>query len=125
MSFTGTSLSDTLLLAEAVFLEGVADGVSDEGLLGVAGVGEGSRTFLGLGWGGAAVGWGTFGIFGILGRDLAFWAGFGVWTTLGFLGPAFLGFFVAGGRGGSCLEKEEVPGLEWTGLVVDGAGGDR
>ena len=56
MSFTGTSLSDTLLLAEAVFLEGVADGVSDEGLLGVAGVGEGSRTFLGLGWGGAAEG---------------------------------------------------------------------
>ena len=54
LSFTGNSLSDTLLLAEAVFLEGVADGVSDEGLLGVAGVGEGSRTFLGLGWGGAA-----------------------------------------------------------------------
>ena len=60
---------------------------------------------------------------GILGRDLDFWVGLGVWATSEFLGPAFLDFLIAGGVRGTCLEEEEVPGLEWTGLVAGGAEG--
>ena len=71
MSFTGTTLSDTLLLlAVAVFVEGVPGVEVDESLVGVARVGVRSRAFLGFGVGGAVVGWGTL---GMRGRDLIFW----------------------------------------------------
>ena len=41
---------------------------------------------------------------------------------LGVFRTCLFRFFVAG-VGGSCLKEEEVPGLEWTGLVAGGAEG--
>ena len=71
MSFTGTTLSDTLLLlAEAVFVEGVPGVEVDESLVGVARLGVGCRAFLGFGVGGAVEGWETLGIGA---RELILW----------------------------------------------------